>query len=662
MTISDRSPQSGPSQNEPSEILLICLPWATLEQPNLALGLIKSLLHRKGIASDIRYLNLEFADFIGMPLYRSLKNRNVMAAEWIFSEALFGAFHRPETFLYFLSRLGHTEMELRQWGRIQSMAGPFIDRCMEAIDWQRYKVIGFTNSMMQSTASLALAKRVKAKFPNCRIVFGGSTCEGAMGKALIEAFYFIDVVVRRECDAFVDDLFSRLLRGDSLAGLPVCRRENGEIVIEEMPPPFTDLDSNPTPDYADYFDQVQKTRFHKDIRINLLFESSRGCWYGEHRRCKFCAVNGSSMRYRAKSADVLVNELVELSDRHGIRWFGASDNIFLKHERDRFCQEVIRRLPGAKFHFGVKSNISRKQMSLMKQAGIDEIEPGIEAFSDRLLGLMQKGVSGIRNVYLLRLCAETMVWPQWNYLFGIPGERFEDHVVILNKISPALYHLPAPSNAVGISVMRFNEYFDFPQANGIALKGPLPHYDFIYDLSQEFKGQLAYYFDYRHLNGYDPAAVGRLVEKIVSEWNQAYYRQEVGLYCWIEGSQVRISDTRFGGERLFQLNGSASALYRLLDTPVSVEAVAAGLRRQRPHIYLAGGGSPGILKILRWFEQYDLVYHAKGRYVALGVPAQKEGFWNLRPQKLSPIEIPGRPRPSRLHWKTDDFYNHAGTS
>jgi ribosomal peptide maturation radical SAM protein 1 len=644
-----------------NDILLISLPWGSIEQPSLAFGLIKALLARGGIGADVRYCNLEFAALVGLDLYRSLKDRDVLACDWIFAEAAFGRFRPPSEFLSFLARRGYANEDLARWARVQAAALPFIEKCAQSIDWARYRVVGFTTTMVQSLASLALARRAKEINPELRIVFGGANCEGEMGVAMLDNFKFIDVVVRRDCDAFVVDLFSRLRERKALQGLPICHRSGGIVHVAEMPPIFHDLDSHPFPDFDDYFEQLGRMPFVGDVRVNIVFEGSRGCWYGQKIPCTFCAVNGSSMEYRAKSPKRLVDELAYLAARHGVSWFGAADNILDNRSQAELCKAIAERIPGAKIFFDVKSNLTRKQLVAMKRAGIDEVQPGIESFSTRVLQLMQKGVSGIRNIHVLRMFSEVGIWPMWNYLYGFPGEQSGDYYDLMKFANPGLFHLPAPYVGFGLSMMRFSEYFNKPEALGVRIRGPLPHYRYLFDLAPAQVARLAYYFEYDYLDGYDSAPVAKLVIATTKAWNYAYYSRKVSLRAMLSGKDVVIQDSRFGAVKEHRLTGLAAHVYRVLERPRKERAVATILAGRFGVDYLREGGLKGVADVLRQLRLARLVFTEGELDVAIAVPEISDEFWYFDSQpslaELVPVNAgDGRPTPSLLHWKVEHLY------
>mmetsp|Transcript_23190 Transcript_23190/g.39733 ORF Transcript_23190/g.39733 Transcript_23190/m.39733 type:complete len:665 (+) Transcript_23190:132-2126(+) len=640
-----------------NEILLVFPPWGSLEQPSLAFGLIKAILAEAGIGVDVDYLNLRFAKRLGVDLYRSLKDRDVMVSEWTFAEAAFGAFRPRAEYLKYLQDLGYPENEIAEWAEVQAAATPFVEECVKEIDFTQYKVVGFTTSMIQSVPALALAKRAKAANPDIKIVFGGANCEGEMGAAMIDNFPFIDVVVRRDCDAFVAELFRRLRDGEALDGLPVCSRKDGKTHVAEMPEVFNNLDLNPFPDYDDYFEQLAQMPFEGEIRVNLVFEGSRGCWYGQKVPCTFCAVTGSTMEYRAKSPERLVDELCYLSERYGVCWFGAADNILDFRSQMQLCNRIAERIPDARIFFDVKANLKRSQIKALKRAGIDEVQPGIESLSTHVLKLMKKGTTAIRNVQVLRMFAEIGIWPMWNYLYGFPGETVEDYEDILDWSAPALFHLPAPYVGFGLSMMRFSQYFEYPTKYGVTVDGPLPHYDFIYDLDAKEISRLAYYFRYSHTNGYDPEIIGQKVREFTTDWQQAYYSGGTELLAKVNQSDVVISDTRFGSKRVHLLTDGQARLYRLMDRPLRADQLAAELRAASASDYLLIGGEDGITKCLEQWEDARLVFREGALYVAVAVPEAPDLFWNIEGSDVpSRLDNTIQPKPSILHWKVDHLH------
>src|SRR5262249_61544426 len=92
------------------------------------------------------------------------------------------------------------------------------------------------------------------------------------------------------------------------------------------PPPRAALDALPAPDYAEYFDRAASLELPTDS-VWIPFESARGCWWGARHHCTFCGLNGTTMRFRAKSPQRVLDELTTQARRYRNFRFEAADNI-----------------------------------------------------------------------------------------------------------------------------------------------------------------------------------------------------------------------------------------------------------------------------------------------------------------------------------------------
>src|SRR4029077_7969107 len=95
------------------------------------------------------------------------------------------------------------------------------------------------------------------------------------------------------------------------------------------------LDTLPTPNYADYFEQLKTFALTTVNGGGVPMESARGCWWGQKHHCTFCGLNGASMGFRSKSARRVMEEMEELADRYQQLHFVMVDNIFdMKYFKD----------------------------------------------------------------------------------------------------------------------------------------------------------------------------------------------------------------------------------------------------------------------------------------------------------------------------------------
>src|SRR5437764_1877447 len=93
-----------------------------------------------------------------------------------------------------------------------------------------------------------------------------------------------------------------------------------------------DIDADVELDYGPFLDTIERNFPDGRVEPTLLFETSRGCWWGEKAHCTFCGLNGATMSYRAmrreKALDLFAS-LFEYADR--CSRFNCVDNIMAKN-------------------------------------------------------------------------------------------------------------------------------------------------------------------------------------------------------------------------------------------------------------------------------------------------------------------------------------------
>ncbi|MBU1486924.1 hypothetical protein KKH56_02580 [bacterium] len=181
------------------KVLLINMPFCSLESPAIGISLLKSKLIREEIPCDIKYLNFAFADLLGYDEYIWFTNdlpHRMLAGEWLFSQHLFGQEEGNKyTEEVLKEEWGLGDLSIQRILEIKKVIGPFLDHCLNSIDWQGYSIIGFTSTFQQNLASVALAYLVKQSYQEKIIVFGGSNCEAEMGIQLYHLRHPVDLKI-----------------------------------------------------------------------------------------------------------------------------------------------------------------------------------------------------------------------------------------------------------------------------------------------------------------------------------------------------------------------------------------------------------------------------------------------------------------------------------
>ncbi|HEY0637996.1 MAG TPA: RiPP maturation radical SAM C-methyltransferase [Pseudonocardiaceae bacterium] len=505
------------------KVVLVSMPWKSLESPTLPIGLLRKACRDSGRRTpDTYHGNLRWAEHllnvsggaISTRDYAYVANEGIShdLGDWVFTGVLHGGdFGRVEFERYLAGRTARIGRAVE----MRAHAEEFIALAAHEVLAGDPDVVGFSTTFMQNVPSLALAARIKRERPEVRVVFGGGNCDGPMGAALHRNFPVVDYVVRGEGEAVFPALLDVIEAGATPDGLPGVCWWRGEVSVANpdrrspLPPGRI-----PVPDYDDWFDHLLGSPVEGRVDPRLMLESSRGCWWGEKHQCTFCGLNGSLIQFRSKPAEQFVAELTDLVRRHRCLDVTMVDNII----DSRYFAEVLPELAkldwDLRIHYEVKSNLTSRQIEQLVGAHVTHVQPGIESLSSTVLRLMDKGVHAVRNVRTLRDGQSHHLTVSWNYLYGFPRETADDYLPVIRQF-PALVHLPPPSGASLICLHRFSPNFDRPDI-GFVNRRPAGYYDHVYDLPEHELADLCYEFDSDRL-GIGPEVATELAHGI-ADW------------------------------------------------------------------------------------------------------------------------------------------------
>jgi ribosomal peptide maturation radical SAM protein 1 len=607
------------------DVVLVSMPFGPVFSPSIGLSLLRAELAEHQLTARIHYFTIPFAEAIGQAFYSGIAEDGRpaledLAGEWLFAGALFDTTAADDAaYVTELLEGYYSGALIARLRRAREQVSVFLDDCLETLVQERPRIVGFTSVFQQHTASLALARRLKRALPSSVVIFGGANCEGVMGAETVRSFPFVDAAVSGEADLVFPDLVRRVLEGESIAELPGVRtrdRIEQDFAVRSFGsgPMVRDMDRLPVPDYHDYFEQFRRSRYDRDWQPSVFLETSRGCWWGERMHCTFCGLNGATMAFRSKSAARALREVDELVRLHPDCDIQAVDNILdIRYFKD-FLPGLADRRRKVSLFYETKSNLRKDQVRLLREAGVREIQPGIESFSDAVLKLMRKGVTGLQNIQLLKWCKEFGIEPSWNFLWGFPGEAPEEYER-LARLVPILTHLPAPDAYATIRLDRFSPNFFDAERLGFTDVKPKPAYKHIYRLPDEAVANLACYFNFqysepRDVDGY----TGQLVRELV-KWKRAKGRSE--LISVDAGEHLVIVDLRPGRREPFTaLTGLARILYTQCE---SVRELS-----QLTGTAAASDDSVAALDVIRHalslVIERGLLLQDGSRYLALAIP------------------------------------------
>jgi ribosomal peptide maturation radical SAM protein 1 len=483
-----------------ADVVICCAPVMSVVRPSAALGLLQAALEQRKIAASSLYLNMLFAESVGVDVNERLADlpTSLLIGDWLFADRLGPAPAREEVARH--RRLVDAELERKNLVHVKRIRGTFaarfVERAAAVILDRRPRIVGFSTMFQQTAASLAIAAEVRKLDPSIVICFGGANCHGPMGPVLLRNYPQIDFVFTGEADFDFPEFADTLLAG----GEPTAMGAGfvGRAAPAANPAvPVIDLDQLPIPDYRDYFDQLSLLSEKDRVRSSIPFESSRGCWWGKKKHCTFCGLNAEGMTFRSKTPERVVRELDVLFKAYGVSRFAATDNILSLDHVDGVLLKLANRPASGRVHrlfYEIKSNMDQESLETLARAGVVWVQPGIESLSDEVLRLMRKGVNALLNMRMMRNCRELGMGIIWSILYGFPGEPAEVYEEMA-QFSPLIEHLQPPVSCVRIRLDRFSPNFERAAEMGFRGTAAAPAYGAIYNVPQPELQDLAYFFE-----------------------------------------------------------------------------------------------------------------------------------------------------------------------
>jgi ribosomal peptide maturation radical SAM protein 1 len=521
---------------EPADVLLVVSPTTGIFQPLLGVHLLQAECRHKGIDTRVLYANLAYSSLIGVDLHKNIsRDQHLLLGERIFAYAAFGLpsvsiarwRHRfldpawvpdhlwqvlpgvnsqpiPEPVVPFREWLPQVDLE-----NLETLTGQWLGTLARQIAAKGFPIVGCSTTLGGLVPAVALLQAVKRADPRVVTILGGALCETGLVEGIHSLEAGVDYVFYGEGDITFPVVARQILTGR----LPEERIIEGRTV--------DDLDSLQLPDYREYV--AQRETFYPHWRSGsnryvLPFETSRGCRYSQ---CTFCGFNGKRNVFRRRSAGAIVRDLSWLVERHGINSVYMCDRMMPLEYFTALHPRLATETAGVNIFYHIGADLRLDQVLSLKEAGIRQLQPGIESLSPSLLRRMHKPCTARGNIALLRYARSVGIYLEWLLLFGFPGDRIGEYDEML-RLLPLIRHLQPPRDMAPLVLCRLSRYHMSPQAFGItdlqpaaAVKETLP--------PQADLERLAYYFSARYpsQSRENPSVIQALWQQY-REWRRAW--------------------------------------------------------------------------------------------------------------------------------------------
>jgi hypothetical protein len=298
--------------------------------------------------------------------------------------------------------------------------------------------------------ALRMAQTIKQHHPDVNIVLGGGYVNTEL-RSLNEPrlFDFVDFVT---LDAGERPLLALLehLQGKRSAKRLVrtFTRENTEVKYTNWAEPdvaFDDVgtptwDGLPMQSYLSLLDMLNPMhRLWSDGRWNKL-TVAHGCYW---KKCSFCDVSLDYIsRYDAATAHTLVDRIERIVGETGQTGFHLVDEAAPPKALKAMAEELLRRRINISWWGNIRfeKTFTPSLAELLAESGCIAMSGGLEVASDRLLALMQKGVTVDQVARVTHGFSQSGILVHAYLMYGFPTQTVQDTVDALEYVRQLFLH------------------------------------------------------------------------------------------------------------------------------------------------------------------------------------------------------------------------------
>ena len=414
--------------------------------PNINLGIMQALLNKRGRSARTFHFHLDFLPYLKSVDARYWENFlerserfgvEYMGIDYVFASLLFeNTYARSKNLIG--DRLESMGLRLDDFETMRNLAGAFSESAYRRLSpyLKDAKLVGFSCSHYQLSGSLLLCSLIKKEYPHIRTVLGGKDCSGAFAYDIIKNMDCVDYVGFGECEVTVESLLEHIIDDEGKALYNVVYRDKTGVARASEAKPNLSINSIPFPEY--HFEEFPLP-LHEII---LPIEFGRGCPW---KRCTFCPDESYNIQCQSKTAERLREEF------EFYRGLSKELNNFFILDSDvlksgKAIIDISRYFDGKNLNFHYAEfraeRIDREIMKAVLHFGnwVSNFQIGIETFSDGLLKLMNKGVTMLKNVEVIKAAAELKVPIQFNLFTCYPGMT-NDHLTENLRVLDMITHL-----------------------------------------------------------------------------------------------------------------------------------------------------------------------------------------------------------------------------
>jgi len=294
-------------------------------------------------------------------------------------------------------------------------------------------------------AGLRCGQWIKQNFPSAKVVMGGGFPNTEL-RSLSDArvFKFVDFITLDDGEAPIENLLQHIHGNKSVDELKrTFTLVNGEVTYFNNGA-CTDYRQGQvgTPDYSDllldkYISAIEIINpmhsLWSDGRWNKL-TMAHGCYWG---KCTFCDISLDYIKnYEPLTAHILCDRMEEMIAQTGQNGFHFVDEAAPPALMRSLALEIIKRKLVVSWWTNIRfeKSFTRDLCLLLKASGCIGVSGGLEVASDRLLQLIQKGITVAQVARVNKHFTEAGILVHAYLMYGFPTQTAQETIDSLEMV------------------------------------------------------------------------------------------------------------------------------------------------------------------------------------------------------------------------------------
>ena len=294
-------------------------------------------------------------------------------------------------------------------------------------------------------SAFRIGQWIKRHHPETKIAMGGGFPNTELRSLSdVRVFEFLDFITLDDGEAPLDNLMEYIEEKRLLEQLKRTFTLQNQVVkyINNSKTPDYKQSEVGTPDYSDllldkYISVIEIVnpmhRMWSDGRWNKL-TMAHGCYWG---KCTFCDISLDYIKiYEPVAANLLCDRMEEMIAQTGQNGFHFVDEAAPPALMRALALEILRRKLSVSWWTNIRfeKNFSHDLCQLLKASGCIAVSGGLEVASDRLLALIQKGVTVSQVAQVTRNFTEAGIMVHAYLMYGFPTQTAQETIDSLEMV------------------------------------------------------------------------------------------------------------------------------------------------------------------------------------------------------------------------------------